>query len=188
MGGVYLRFKAPEKMDKMLKTLPSEVLREIRRYEIGDITFPQLIANFGGTLPGMKPGGKTADILGDKDENIITAIEKLRDHGGLTIGLLSNVGFSDENFSETDVSRVDKGHFDVIVESCRVNLRKPDPRIFVLTAEKVGVTPEECVFLDDLWANCKSAEACGMTAIEVVRGDSKSAVKKLERLLGKELL
>ncbi|CAD5213458.1 unnamed protein product [Bursaphelenchus xylophilus] len=186
MGGVYLRYKDPERVDRMLKSASPHAAGELRRYELGEITSKQMIAAFRAQLGSLKSAGGVSDVIAAKDANIIQAIEKLRD-GGYTVGLLTNVGYSDESFSETDVRGIDKSHFDVIVESCKVKLRKPDPRIFMLTAEKVGAAPEECIFLDDLWANCKSAEACGMTAIEVVRGDTQTAVKTLEGLLGKQL-
>jgi len=55
--------------------------------------------------------------------------------------------------------------FDVVVNSARVGLRKPDPRIFQLTADRMGLLPEECVFVDDKERNTVVAEAVGMRAI-----------------------
>jgi HAD superfamily hydrolase (TIGR01509 family) len=46
-----------------------------------------------------------------------------------------------------------------------VGMHKPEPEIFRLGAERIGVPPEECVFVDDLRENCAGAEAVGMTAI-----------------------
>ena len=44
-------------------------------------------------------------------------------------------------------------------------MHKPQPEIYRLAAERLGVAPEECVFVDDLRENCEGAEAVGMTAI-----------------------
>jgi putative hydrolase of the HAD superfamily len=58
--------------------------------------------------------------------------------------------------------------FDVIVESSKTGIRKPDPRIYQIACEQLGVTPGSCVYLDDLGINCKPAAQLGMRAIKVV--------------------
>lgn len=58
--------------------------------------------------------------------------------------------------------------FDVIVESSKTGVRKPDPRIYQIACEQLGVDPASCVYLDDLGINCKPAAALGMKAIKVV--------------------
>ena len=63
-----------------------------------------------------------------------------------------------------------------------VGMHKPEPEIFLLGAERIGLPPEECVFVDDLRENCEGAEAVGMTAI-LHRG-AEGTVPELERLLG----
>jgi putative hydrolase of the HAD superfamily len=73
-------------------------------------------------------------------------------------------------------------HFDVIVESSRVALRKPDPAIYRLVCDELGVEPEEAVFLDDLGINLKPARAMGMTTIKVV--DPDDALTELEAVVG----
>ncbi len=59
-------------------------------------------------------------------------------------------------------------HFDVIVESSKTGIRKPDPRIYQIACEQLGVAPPVCVYLDDLGVNCKPAAQLGMKAIKVV--------------------
>jgi putative hydrolase of the HAD superfamily len=58
--------------------------------------------------------------------------------------------------------------FDVIVESSKTGIRKPDPRIYEIACEQLGVAPAVCVYLDDLGINCKPAAQLGMQAIKVV--------------------
>ena len=58
--------------------------------------------------------------------------------------------------------------FDVIVESSVEGVRKPQPRIYEIACERLGVVPEKAVFLDDLGINLKPARAMGMTTIKVV--------------------
>ena len=56
--------------------------------------------------------------------------------------------------------------FEVVVDSAFVGLRKPDPAIFELTLARLGgVTPERCVFVDDLDVNCDAARELGMAAV-----------------------
>jgi putative hydrolase of the HAD superfamily len=73
-------------------------------------------------------------------------------------------------------------HFDVIVESSRVALRKPDPAIYRLVCDELGVEPAEAVFLDDLGVNLKPARALGMATIKVV--DPDDAIAELEAVVG----
>lgn len=61
--------------------------------------------------------------------------------------------------------------FDVIVESSVEGVRKPQPRIYQIACERLGVAPSQAVFLDDLGINLKPARAMGMTTIKVVTED-----------------
>jgi epoxide hydrolase-like predicted phosphatase len=75
--------------------------------------------------------------------------------------------------------------FDGVVISGEVGLHKPQPEIFRLSCERVGLPPQECAFVDDLRENCDGAEAIGMTAI-LHRG-AETTIPELERLLDVEL-
>ena len=71
--------------------------------------------------------------------------------------------------------------FEHVVESSKLNLRKPDPRIYLHACGLLGVAPEACVYLDDLGINCKPARALGMTTIKV--DSAPQALSELETLL-----
>ena len=73
-------------------------------------------------------------------------------------------------------------HFDVVVESSVEGMRKPDPAIYRLACERLGVDPTGCVFLDDLGINLKPARAMGMHTIKVV--DEDQAIRELEEATG----
>ena len=75
--------------------------------------------------------------------------------------------------------------FDGVVISGEVGMHKPQPEIYTLGAERVGLPAQECVFVDDLRENCEGAEAVGMTAV-LHRGAADS-VPRLEELLGVSL-
>ncbi|HEX8803611.1 MAG TPA: HAD-IA family hydrolase, partial [Acidimicrobiales bacterium] len=74
------------------------------------------------------------------------------------------------------------GHFDVVIESSRAGIRKPDPAIYTLVCDELGVEPHEAVFLDDLGVNLKPARAMGMTTIKV--DDPAAALDELEAVVG----
>jgi len=71
--------------------------------------------------------------------------------------------------------------FDVVVDSCEVGLRKPDPAIFRLTCERLGVAPEAAVFLDDTRRHVESARQVGLYAILVA--DPLAALAELDAIL-----
>jgi len=71
--------------------------------------------------------------------------------------------------------------FDVVVDSCEVGLRKPDPAIFRLTCERLGVAPEAAVFLDDTRRHVDGARAVGLHAI--LARDPWDALAELDAVL-----
>ena len=75
--------------------------------------------------------------------------------------------------------------FDHVIESAKIGLRKPDPRIYRMMVEALGVDPKHCVYLDDLGVNLKPAREMGMTTIKVV--DSQQAIADLEAATGLSL-
>jgi putative hydrolase of the HAD superfamily len=75
--------------------------------------------------------------------------------------------------------------FDHVIESAKIGLRKPDPRIYEMMVEALGVVPQDCVYLDDLGINLKPARAMGMTTIKVT--DATAALHELEGYLGLSL-
>ena len=71
--------------------------------------------------------------------------------------------------------------FDHIIESSRVGLRKPDPKIYYMSCDALGVRPEECIYLDDLGINLKPARKIGMTTIKVI--DPNDAIDEVKKYL-----
>ena len=75
--------------------------------------------------------------------------------------------------------------FDHVIESARIGLRKPDPRIYRMMVEALGVDPERCIYLDDLGVNLKPARELGMTTIKVTA--AAQALAELEAATGLSL-
>ncbi len=71
--------------------------------------------------------------------------------------------------------------FDEVVDSAHVGMRKPDPAIYALMCERLAVTPQECVFVDDFAHNCDAARATGMTVVWLQ--DTPAAVTELRAVL-----
>lgn len=94
---------------------------------------------------------------------MLTAIRTIRS-AGLKVGALTNNWASDDQFHKMDVLRPE---FDVFIESAKVGLRKPDPKIYELACRAFGLQPAEVAFLDDIGANLKAARALGMTTLKV---------------------
>ena len=170
----------PDAVRKLFREDP-DALGELRRLERGEIDEDEFARRFGPML-----GIKETDGLVDRlfagmgpDEPMIEAVKRAKREGVRT-GLISNswgAGRYDRDvFPEL---------FDGVVISGDVGLHKPEPEIFRLGAERIGLSPEECVFVDDLKENCAGAEGVGMTAI-LHRG-ADGTIAELERLLGVEL-
>ena len=113
------------------------------------------------------------------DDRMFAAVAVLRDHG-VRVGLLSNSwGMSDYPLAMiTDT-------FDGVVISGQVGMRKPEPSIYRLAAETIGVEPRRCVFVDDTTGNVAVAATLGMTVIHHKRAEQ--TLRELERLFGVEL-
>jgi epoxide hydrolase-like predicted phosphatase len=112
------------------------------------------------------------------DERMLAVVRRAR-AAGVRTGLLSNSwGF--------DYPRDGwPGLLDAVVISGEVGLRKPDPAIYALAAERLGLPPEAIVFVDDLPPNVRAASEAGMTA--VLHAGVDSTVEELETLLGLSL-
>jgi putative hydrolase of the HAD superfamily len=90
------------------------------------------------------------------------AVRQVRDAGFKT-ALLTNISREGEALFST-LFPVDE-LFDVVVDSSKVGMRKPDPEIYRLTCTRLGVPPERCLFIDDLLCNVEAASALGMETI-----------------------
>ena len=108
---------------------------------------------------------------------MVHRVRELRAEGYRTAILTNNVKEWGRYWKES----IPLDLFDVVVDSCDVGLRKPDPAIFRLTCERLGVGPEAAVFLDDTRRHVESARAVGLHAI-LVR-DPRDALTELNTIL-----
>jgi putative hydrolase of the HAD superfamily len=74
--------------------------------------------------------------------------------------------------------------FDVVVDSAFVGCRKPEPRIYEITLERVGVSPASALFIDDVELNCEGARKLGIDAIRF--RSTEQAIEEIETALGRD--
>ena len=159
------------------------------RLERGELTVETFHAPFeadcraqGITVDGRRLMARIAEA-GVARPRMLEAIRRIR-AAGLRVGALTNNWVNDVPRGTPDGLPL-RECFDVFVESAVVGLRKPDPRIYALVCERLGVAPGRVAFLDDIGRNLKPARALGMTTIKV--DDPDEALRELGVLLGLDL-
>eukprot|EP01116_Phalansterium_solitarium_P004073 TRINITY_DN14964_c0_g1_i1.p1 TRINITY_DN14964_c0_g1~~TRINITY_DN14964_c0_g1_i1.p1 ORF type:complete len:230 (+),score=64.26 TRINITY_DN14964_c0_g1_i1:166-855(+) len=166
------------------------------RLERSDISFSQFVAAFEADC--LRAGHRVSasvflsaidEATRTPNEAMIEAIKILRSRGLLTAALTNNFFTSDAAGvrRESELPTLLHGLFDQIVESRLVGLNKPDPKIYELACEGLGVRPGEAVFLDDIGRNLKAAAAVGLRTIKVAQDDVAPAIVELERVVGVSL-
>ncbi|VDN29883.1 unnamed protein product [Cylicostephanus goldi] len=86
---------------------------------------------------------------------------------GIKTALLTNNFYADRARLSPTIPKGIENYFDVVVESCRAGMRKPEYAIYTHVCNLLKVKPEECALLDDLGANLKAAKAMGIFTIKV---------------------
>ena len=151
------------------------------RLERNEVTLDEFAALFqaeardaGGDIDGH---AVIALLAGDIRPEMVEAVRRCHEH--LHTGLLTN------NFVALDgdgpVGQL-LDLFDVVLESSRLGLRKPEAAFYELACERLDVKPDEAVFLDDLGVNLRPARAMGMKTIKV--SDPDAAITELETVVG----
>jgi putative hydrolase of the HAD superfamily len=158
------------------------------RLERGEVTFDEFATAFAAECADAGGAVDAADLMRgigrgfEPRAAMVSAIDAIRLRG-LKVGALTNNWAPSGTEPDSAPSALGHmGRFDVVVESTVEGLRKPDPRIYVLVCERLGVEPANAVFLDDLGVNLKPARALGMTTIKVE--DPATALVELAAVLG----
>ncbi len=157
---------------------PRQLLFELELGQLDAATFERRFAAAIG-LPDDRADGLATRLFSHSgpDDAMLAAVRAAK-RAGVRTGLISN--------SWGDALQYDRDAFadlfDGWVISHEVGLRKPDPAIYELGAERIGLPPEACVFVDDLGGNLKPAKAMGMATIRHETADE--TIPQLEELLG----
>ena len=167
---------AEDSMRRLFREDPA-ALADLRELETGRIEEHEFERRFAERL-GLEDATDLIDGMfrGMKPSAPMVAAVRAALASGVRTGLLSN-SWSTSHYDRALLTEL----FDAVVISAEVGLHKPQPEIYLLASKRLGVEPEQCVFIDDLRENCAGAEAVGMTAI-LHRGVAAS-VARLEELL-----
>jgi putative hydrolase of the HAD superfamily len=170
----------PDAVKRLFREDP-EALALLRRLETGEISEAEFERHFGRRL-GLEAPEHLIDSLFEGMKPLDVMVAAVRDLrlGGIKTGLVSN-SWSTNHYDRDLLGKL----FDEVLISGELGMHKPEPEIYRLAAERIGVAPERCLFVDDLRENCEGAEAVGMRAIR--HRDPAETIAELGELTGVEL-
>ncbi|WP_027575213.1 HAD-IA family hydrolase [Bradyrhizobium sp. WSM1743] len=182
------------------RSLPADIIRrtnaanhlenawaKFERAEVDIDTFDELFAAESLALGAEVRGRDVLPLLqGDLRPEMVEALKRIKAQfktGCITNNLPANAigSLTGRSLYIAEVMVL----FDHVIESAKIGLRKPDPRIYQLMVETLKVDPKSCVYLDDLGVNLKPAREMGMTTIKVTSGAQ--AIADLEKATGLKL-
>jgi len=200
-GGVFTTspFEAFARYERE-NSLPADLIRKINsqnhltnawaRFERAELDlngFDKAFADEALALGHYVPGKDIIGLLsGDFRPEMIEALRRIKTKyktGCITNNVPSNQMGSTEG--RALYAREVMALFDHVIESAKTGIRKPDPRIYEMMCEALGVQPNACIFLDDLGVNLKPARAMGMETIKVE--SAHEAIAALEKLTSMNL-
>lgn len=160
---------------------------KFERAEVDIDTFDKLFATESLALGAEVRGRDVLPLLqGDLRPEMVEALKRIKAQfktGCITNNLPANAigSLTGRTLYVAEVMAL----FDHVIESAKIGLRKPDPRIYKMMVETLKVDPKTCVYLDDLGVNLKPAREMGMTTIKVASGAQ--AIAELEAATGLKL-
>ncbi len=201
-GGVFTSspFEAFARYERA-RGLPADLIRTVNAtnphdnawalFERTEIDAAAFDAQFASESKALGHEVRGADVLpllsGEVRPRMVAALKTCK-AAGLKVGCITNnvmtgkgAGMASTPEKAAEAAAI-MAEFEVVIESSKVGLRKPDPKIYQLMCDGLEVDPTACVYLDDLGVNCKPAAALGMAAIKV-SGEAQ-ALADLSRLTG----
>ncbi len=160
---------------------------KIERSDVDAATFDRLFADEANVLGHDIRGADVLALLsGDLRPRVVDAFKACK--ARFKVGCITNnaptgkgAGMSSSSDKAQQIAEVFT-LFDHVIESSKAGLRKPDPRIYLMMCDALGVKPEACVYLDDLGINLKPARDMGMTTIKVL--SEEQLLEDLSRAVG----
>jgi putative hydrolase of the HAD superfamily len=160
----------------------SNAWAQLERQEISLEDFNLAFEAEALALGGTVSGAQVLELLaGEIRPEMVSALHRIKDAGYVQACLTNNVATGVIRPETEEIMSL----FNVVIESSKLGIRKPEPRFYELACEALKVDAPECVFLDDLGINLKPARAMGMTTIKV--DTPAQALGELEVVLGLEL-
>jgi putative hydrolase of the HAD superfamily len=161
---------------------------KFERSDIDAAAFDALFAAEAEALGHALGGAAVLKVLsGSIRPAMVTALDLLAAEGYRLACITNNVRAGHgagmmRTADNADIYEQVFARFEHTIESSKAGVRKPDPRIYLMMCEHLGLEPAACVYLDDLGVNCKPAAQLGMHAIKVVSGEQ--ALADLGAVLG----
>ena len=160
---------------------------KFERSEISASGFDTLFAEEAAALGHAVRGADILPLLsGDVRPNVVAALRACKTK--FKVGCITNnvstgsgAGMAGTDEKAKAVAEI-MSLFDHVIESSKVGVRKPDPKIYLMMCEALSVSPAESVYLDDLGINCKPAAELGMIALKV--SSEKQALDDLAEVVG----
>lgn len=162
------------------------------RAEIGAAEFDALFAAEAKAQGHELAGADVLAVLaGTVRPAMVRALDQLKGAGYRIACITNNVPTGPQGLLGAGLARSEDrsdaleqifARFEHVIESSKAGVRKPDPRIYLMMCEKLGLEPAACIYLDDLGVNCKPAAQLGMHAIKVTSGEQ--ALADLSSRLG----
>ena len=173
--------------------LPKDIIRTINsenpdmnawaKFESNSITIDEFNDLF---LDEAKAKGfdiKGRDIIkllkGSIRKNMVSFLRELKSDFKLGC-ITNNVKSSSEENTDNETKEA-MSIFDHVIESSIVGIRKPNPEIYMMSCDALKVSPNQCIYLDDLGINLKPARELGMTTIKVIQPED--AIQEVRNLL-----
>jgi putative hydrolase of the HAD superfamily len=171
-GGVP-RERIREAIDRLARISGVHPLAELECGRLSESDFLARLDDVLGEILGrpVRLGGMGPLVLGEQRPNsvLFDHFRDLREQRGVRLAIVTN---SVREWEPIWRSMLPSGHhFDVIVSSSLVGLRKPHPGIFRLALRRLGLPAETAVFIDDLKANVQAARLVGLPAIHFTDTD-----------------
>ena len=118
-------------------------------------------------------------LKGSIRKNMVSFLRELK--SDFKLGCITNNVKSSSEENNDNETKEAMSLFDHIIESSIVGIRKPNPEIYMMSCDALKVSPDQCIYLDDLGINLKPAIELGMTTIKVIQPED--AIQEVRNLL-----
>ena len=118
-------------------------------------------------------------LKGSIRKNMVSFLRELK--SDFKLGCITNNVKSSSEENNDNETKEAMSLFDHVIESSIVGIRKPNPEIYMMSCDALKVSPDQCIYLDDLGINLKPARELGMTTIKVIQ--PKDAIQEVRNLL-----
>ena len=118
-------------------------------------------------------------LKGSIRKNMVSFLRELK--SDFKLGCITNNVKSSSEENNDNETKEAMSLFDHVIESSIVGIRKPNPEIYMMSCDALKVSPDQCIYLDDLGINLKPARELGMTTIKVIQPEH--AIQEVRNLL-----